>query len=224
MLYDSLKRNKRRGAIFSKIDGKATSLYYYIDGISAAISGFLFAINGYLPMIFCVITNIISIVLSVNFEEIDIIENKEDIKTTKKLSNLRKSFKNIFRSSRLRNILFFGAIFSGILSVLVTLRSSLLSDIEVPPQYFGIIFALLGLVSGVSAKNQNRIHNKFRNKTLASLSLPVVISMIFLGLWCNVKLGYILTLIFVLIMFLIQYIAKGPFYTLIRRYMNNLTT
>ena len=35
MLYDSLEKNEKRGINFSKIDGKATSFYYYIDAISS---------------------------------------------------------------------------------------------------------------------------------------------------------------------------------------------
>lgn len=222
MLYDSLEKNEKRGITFSKIDGKATSLYYYIDGISSVISGFLFAINGYLPLIFCLLITIVSVIISINFEEID--NTKEKVKITKEFTDLIKSLKNIFASSRLRNLLVFGTVFSGILSVLVTLRSSILSDIGVSSQYFGIIFAILGIISGISAKNQHRLHNKFRNKTLASLTLPVVISCIFLGLWCNMGLNYITTLVVLLGIFIIQYIAKGPFYTLIRQYLNNFTT
>lgn len=223
MLYDSLEKNEKRGIIFSKIDGKATSRYYYIDAILSVISGFLFAINGYLPMIFCLLTTIASVVMATKFEEIDNIEIKEKVKIGKEFKDLRKSLKNILKSTRLRNLLIFGAVFSGLLSAISNLRSSILSDIGVPAQYFGIIFAVFGIVSGIAAKNQHRIHNKFRNKTLATLSLPVVISCIFLGLWCAMGLNYIVTLIPLLIVFLIQYITKGPFYTLIRQYLNNFT-
>lgn len=224
MLYDSLEKNEKRGMNFSKIDGKATSLYYYIEAFSSAISGFLFMINGYLPMIFCLITNIVSIIMATEFKEVEDITKQKEIKISQEFKNINQSLRSIFSSPRLKNLLIFGAIFSGILSVLITLRSSLLSDINVPVQYFGIIFAILGLVSGISARNQHNFHKRFGNKTLASLSLPVVVSCIFLGLWCNLRLEYSLTLNIVLIIFLIQFIAKGPFYTLIRRYMNNFTT
>lgn len=223
MLYDSLEKNEKRGMLFSKIDGRATSFYFYIDAFSAIVSGFLFAFNGYLPLIFCLIINIISIVMAMNFEEIDDAPKTEKVTLRKELKELKKSLKGIFRSPRLRNLLLFGAIFSGILSTLVTLRSSILSDIEVPAQYFGIIFAILGIISGIAAKNQHKIHKKFRNKTLAILSFPVVISCVILGLWCAAGFDKELTITVVLMVFLIQYIAKGPFNTLIRQYLNNFT-
>lgn len=224
LLYDSLEKDSKRGARFSKIDGEGSSLYYYIDAITSVLSGFMFAINGYLPMIFCLIINIVSIVMSVKFEEVDTLNEKKKVKIGTELNELKNSMSSIFRSKRIKNLILFGAIFSGILGALVSLRSSILSDIKLPAQYFGIIFAVLQIISGISAKNQYRFHKKFRNKTLASLSLPVVISCIFIGLICSLNLNYKVTMCVTILAFLIQYIAKGPFYTLIKQYMNNFTT
>lgn len=224
LLYDSLEKDSKRGARFSKIDGEGSSLYYYIDAITSVLSGFMFAINGYLPMIFCLIINIISVVMSVKFEEVDTLNEKKKVKIGTELNELKNSMSSIFRSKRIKNLILFGAIFSGILGALVSLRSSILSDIKLPAQYFGIIFAVLQIISGISAKNQYRFHKKFRNKTLASLSLPVVISCIFIGLICSLNLNYKVTICVTILAFLIQYIAKGPFYTLIKQYMNNFTT
>lgn len=224
LLYDSLEKDSKRGARFSKIDGEGSSLYYYIDAMTSVLSGFMFAINGYLPMIFCLIINIVSIVMSVKFEEVDILNEKKKVKIGTELNDLKNSMSSIFRSKRIKNLILFGAIFSGILGALVSLRSSILSDIKLPAQYFGIIFAVLQIISGISAKNQYRFHKKFRNKTLASLSLPVVISCIFIGLICSLNLNYKVTICVTILAFLIQYIAKGPFYTLIKQYMNNFTT
>lgn len=224
LLYDSLEKDSKRGARFSKIDGEGSSLYYYIDAITSILSGFMFAINGYLPMIFCLIINIVSIVMSVKFEEVDTLNERKKVKIGTELNELKNSMSSIFKSKRIKNLILFGAIFSGILGALVSLRSSILSDIKLPAQYFGIIFAVLQIISGISAKNQYRFHKKFRNKTLASLSLPVVISCIFIGLICSLDLNYKVTICVTILAFLIQYIAKGPFYTLIKQYMNNFTT
>lgn len=232
MLYDSLERNEKRGSKFSKIDGRGLSLYYYIDATSSVVSGFLFSINGYLPMIFCMITNVISVILSIQFKEIDKVveepnaqvDNKKNVTLKRELKDLKKSLKSIFKSDRLKNLIIFGAVFSGVLSVLSNLRSSLLSDIGVPAQYFGIISAVFGIISGISARNQNRFHKAFRNRTLSKISVPVVISCIIMGILCKFSTIYMITVSILLIFFLVQYIAKGPFYTLIRQYMNNFTT
>ena len=130
----------------------------------------------------------------------------------------------MLQSTRLKYLLLYGAILSGLLSAVVSLRSGSLEEMGVPEQYFGIIFGALGLISGIAARNQGRFHNRFHNKTLAMLAIPTAISCIFVGLTITMKLPYSLTLIIVILLFSIQFIAKGPFYTLIRRYLNNFTT
>lgn len=222
LLYDSLPKNEQRGHLFSKIDGKGSSWYYYINAITSVASGFLYIINGYLPFILCLICCIISTILSFGFE--DISKTGEVKLTTKQyLKNLKYSFKYMLQSKRLKCLFAFGAVFSALLS-LVSLRSGILEQLQVSEQYFGIIFAALEIISGISAKKQNKIHNKYRNKTLGVLSIPTAISCILLGFFMlgDLPFGVILTI--VLILFLLQYIAKGAFYTLIKRYLNNFTT
>ena len=142
----------------------------------------------------------------------------------KEVKDLFNSFRLFGRSPRLKNLIFFGALISAVILSLTMLRSSIMQDIGIPSEYFGIIFAVLGLISGIAAKNEFRVHKKFRNKTLASLALPLVFSCIILGVVCQVSSNFVLNVSIVLIMFLIQYIVRGPFYPLIKQYLNNFTT
>ena len=224
MIYDSLEKDEKRGAKFAKIEGKGTSYYYYIDAISSVIAGFLFSINGYIPMSLCLIGTIISVYLSTKFKDIDEKQKINKNKVYKECKDLFNSFKLFGKSPRLKNLIFFGALISAIILSLTMLRSSIMQEIGIPSEYFGVIFAILGLISGVAAKNENRFHKKFRNRTLASLAIPLVFSCVFLGIICSANIGYEVNVIVVLIVFLIQYIARGPFYPLIKQYLNNFTT
>lgn len=88
LLYDSIEKSDKRNDIFSKIDGKSSSYYYYIDAITSLITGFLFVINGYLPMLLCFGLCILSTLLSFSFKEVEktksekisILDNINDIK------------------------------------------------------------------------------------------------------------------------------------------------
>lgn len=223
LLYDNLPRGEQRGSQFSKIDGKATSWYYYLDGITSVASGFLYVINGYLPLILCFTCCIISTIISFKFKETE--RMKVQVNSNKNyLKNLKKSFKYILQSKRLRYLIIFGATFSGFLSVLVSLRSGVLEEIGMPEQYFGVIFAFLGIVSGISAKYQNAFHNRLRNRTLTVLAVPVAMSNIFIGMAVLAKPSYGILVTFIITMYFIQFVARGPFYTLIKRYLNNFTT
>ena len=224
ILYDSLEKDEKRGSIFAKIEGKGTSYYCYVDAISSVIAGFLFSINGYIPMILCLVMTIVSVYLSTKFKDIDEKQKITKHQVVKECKDLWNSFRLFNRSPRLKNLIFFGALVSAIILSLTMLRSSIMQDIGIPAEYFGIIFAVLGLISGIFAKNEYRFHKKFKNKTLASLAIPIVFSCIILGLICNLNISYEVNMITVLVVFLVQYIARGPFYPLIKRYLNNFTT
>ncbi len=227
ILYDSLEKDEKRGIKFAKIEGKGISYYYWIDGITSVASGFLFVINGYIPMILCLLASMLSTGLAVKFRNIDEEANSRKLnrkKVYRECRNLFRSFKLFSRSPRLKNLIIFGALLSAIFLSVTMLRSSIMQDIGVPEKYFGIIFAVLEIISAIAAKNENRFHKKYRNRTLTALALPVIISFIFIGVLCNLSIGYKFSLVVIIIAFIIQYIAKGPFYPLIKQYLNNFTT
>lgn len=222
VLYDSLPKDEKRGSKFSKIDGKGFSWYYYLDAISSVIAGFLYVVNPYIPLALALINCILSAMIAYQFSEIQTAKKEQSAKQYVK--ELKTSFRYMFQSSRLKYLLVFGAMFAGLIGTLTSLRSGVLQQLNVPEQYYGVIFGALGLISGIASKNQSRLHDRFHNKTLAVLSFPTVISCIWVGAIVALKLPYIFSLIVIILLYMVQYVAKGPFYTLIKRYLNNFTT
>lgn len=221
MLYDALEKGEKRGSVFAKIDGRANSYYYYLDALTAIASGFLFTINSYIPMVLCFILLMLSFFLSTKFEDIE--EKRKRITVIEEFKNLKFAFRNIWKSKRLKNLLVFNGLFVALIRILQTLRNTALTEIGLPEQYFGVIFAALGIISGIAAKNQERIHKKYRNKTLAFLSIPTAVSCLAVGLVLLLGMPNKITLPILLLLFAIQYIMKGPYYGLIKRYFNNFT-
>ncbi len=221
MLYDSIEHGEKRGVKFSKIEGKATSLYYYIDAITAFASGFLFVINPYLPLILCFIVSLVTFFISIKFEEIQEKSKKREVR--EQIKDVKNSFKNIFKSKRLISLLIFNIVFVFMLKTLQIFRNTTLLAIGIPEQYFGIIFSILGLIAGISAKNQGRIHKKYRNRTLSFLAKPLATSCLLMGVILLFNLPQAIALPMMLVLYTIQYIMKGPYYTLIKQYLNNFT-
>lgn len=93
-----------------------------------------------------------------------------------------------------------------------------------PEQYFGITYAVFQIISGIASSKQNWFHNKYRNRTLTVFGLSVTLSMIAIGLCQIIGLNYGLTLEIILIMLALQCAVKGPYYTLIKRYLNSFST
>lgn len=221
MLYDAIPHGEKRGSTFAKIDGKANARHYYLEAVSSVISGFLFVVNPYLPMILCFIILVLTSVLSTKFEELQKVQSKNTIKA--ELKNLKYSFRNILKSKRLKSLLICNSLMVAMIKILQNLRNTVLLDIGVPEQYFGIIFAVLGIIAGIAAKNQDRIHKKYRNKTLAFLMIPTAISFLVLGVLTAMKIDVKYSMPIIFVVFAVQYIMKGPYYVLIKRYFNNFT-
>ena len=172
-------------------------------------------------MILCTIIMFIVFFISTKFEDIQ--ERKEKLGVVKELKNIRVSFRQILKSKRLRTLVMFNAIYIGLQRILSTLRNNTLTFVGMPKQYFGVISAITGIISGVGSKNQWRIHNKYRNKTLAFLSLPTVFSCLLLGFLLLINIPYEVMITIILLIFAVQYALRGPYYILIKQYLNNFT-
>ena len=116
----------------------------------------------------------------------------------------------------------FNALLMGTITAIVNLRSSILKEIQVPEQYFGVIFAILQIIAAISTRNTERIQDNFRNKTLAWLGIPMVMSCIVIGFIGQDQLSRS-SLILIVVLFAIQYAIKGPYVGLMTRYLNNFT-
>lgn len=220
ILYDSIPSSPKRGKIFSLIDGKASSNYYYVDAISAIVTGFLYVVNPYIPMVLCLIMCIISTLISFRFEHTNI-KTKSKTENNDKVT-LKEAFKYVKTSKRIQYLILFYGVCSGLLYVLSSLRSSLFEDLNLNARYFGIIYAILQIVSGTTARFQNKVQNKFKNETLAVLAIPLTLSCVFIGILGGLQTdNFIFSIIIML--FITQNVIKGPYRGLIVRYMNNFT-
>lgn len=225
ILYDSLPRGKKRGSLFSWIDGKGTSRYYVIDAITSFIAGYAFVLSPYLPIILCLIGNIIATILSTRFRHTKIpIEDDDDIRTGAKeyFRQLKEAMKFAFKSKRVLCLLIFFGIFAGLNYNLTTFRGGVLEQIQLPEQYFGLVFAMIQIAAAIASGLQRLIHKKFRNKTLTVLGIPMTSFLILIGLFAignptNFKTIAIITL------FVILGGVKGTHNVLIYRYLNNFT-
>ena len=223
ILYDSLPRSTKRGKVFSTIDGKSTSYFYIFEAIASTIAGFTFVINGYIPMVLCFLCCVASTIISFKFRHTTIVQNKvEPIKFTKYMEQIRTSFRYCLKSKRLKSLIMFNALLTGTIIGIVNLRSSILEDVGVPEQYFGIIFAILQITAAIFTRNTDKIQDGLKNRTLAWLGLSTTISCIVIGFVGQDELSKS-SFILIVTLLAIQYMSKGPYMGLITRYLNNFT-
>lgn len=230
ILSGALENENEKYDIFSKLDGKGTSLHYYLDALTSALTGFLFAINGYVPIICCLILFIIATIISFKFEDIRELNTSKNLNRLQKdnfkkyFSELHNIFKFIFRSNRLKGLLLFSGVFSAFLTLMTTLRSSILVSLEVPEVYFGLIVACLQLIAGFSSKLNLYFNRRLKNKTLTIFALFNSISLIIVGIIIILNISKSFGFIVVALWLIIYAITKGAYHPIIRRYLNSFST
>lgn len=174
-------------------------------------------------MVFCFLCCVVSTVISFKFRNINLPEEKVKSTTFKEYKEqLKESFRFFLSSKRMKSLILFNAILMGIILGIVNLRSSMLSEMMVPEQYFGIAFAVLQFIAAISSRMTNKVQSTFKNKTLAFLSLPLTISCIIIGFIGGDPLSKS-SFILIFLLYLIQYAIKGPYQALMGRYLNNFT-
>lgn len=224
ILYDSTATKGGEG-LYPKINGKGATGYYILDGIASLIAGYLFVINGYIPMIICLIFTIIATIISTRFQDIyvnQLEENEVSNKIKEYKEDFKISIKNIMTSKRLRALLIFMGIFNAFITITGTYKGNILTELEVKPEVFSMINAIFTLIGGVATTFQDKIHKKFRNKTFAVLSLTSVTSMIMIGILLLTGSNNILPIILILLS--IRNITMSNYYILAERYSKNFST
>lgn len=224
ILYDSTATRGGEG-LYPKINAQGASGYYLLDGIASLVAGYLFTINGYLPIYICLIFTIISTIIATRFKDIYInkIEHNQVSKMLKEYKeDFKYSVKNIMKSRRLRALLIYMGLFNAIITIVATYRGNILTELNVSPELYSIIIAVLTLLSGVGAIFQDKIHKKFRNKSLALLAMLHISSILVIGILLYTRVNNILPI--VLIMLAIRNISMSNYYVLSERYSKNFST
>lgn len=230
LLNQSIPEGENKGQIYSKIEGKGIGNYYYLSAVSAILSGILFDINGYIPMAICVITVLVATLIASKFENIKIektINVKENSNIKEKyrtyFKDLKLAFSFIFNSRRLKALMIYSGVMYGIILVMNTYEMGLLDEIEMSATGTGIVYAAMQIVAGIASKQQNKFHNKYKNKTLSVIGISYVLAILIAGVASIVKLPHFAIIAIIVVTYVIRYLGTGQYYVLIKKYLTNFT-
>jgi len=223
LLNESIPPSKQKSEIFAKISGKGMSNYYIINGISTIIAGIVYEINPYIPILLSLTTLMIVTILSTCFIEPVKKKRKRERENVEQFKELKESFKFVLTSERIKSLILYGTIVTGLLSILLNYEITMLEELELSATYLGILFAILGMVSSFATKRQEKFHCKFRNKSLTIIGFLVVGSCIFSGITGIFAKEYKISIIFIVLLYIIRYIGSGIYEPLIEKYLSNFT-
>ena len=212
----------QRNEIFSRLDKKGFSRYCIFSAISTIISGFLYNINPYIPIFLSLICIIASTAISFNFNDIREEESKQSFKDYMK--DLKKGYKFITKSKRLRALLIMTGAIWGIIGLLDSYQLTLLQDIGATSVQIGIIFAMFELTRGLLSNTAIDFNKKFKNKSLTNILLTFAIGFILAGIIAFSHIPFYTKLITIVVILLVMGGANAIDQILAKKYVNNFTS
>lgn len=224
LLKESIPPSKYKNQIFSKLNSKGATGYYTLNMISKVIAGYLFTINGYLPMICSLIILIISTIISMGFIEPNPKGNTSSKKAmeNEEIKNIKSGFKFVLKSERLKALILSAAFICSLLSILGNYEVNLLEDINLSSILIGYAGALNSLINAIASKKENKFNSILKNKSLTVLSLTLSISALVAGI-CGISgiRENLVGIIIILSTYMIFGFINGMYYTIIDRYLMN---
>ena len=224
LLKESIPPSKYKNQIFSKLNSKGATGYYTLNMISKVIAGYLFTINGYLPMICSLIILIISTIISMGFIEPNPKGNTSLKKAmgNEEIKNIKSGFKFVLKSERLKALILSAAFICSLLSILGNYEVNLLEDINLSSILIGYAGALNSLINAIASKKENKFNSILKNKSLTVLSLTLSISGLIAGI-CGISRirENLVGIIIILSTYMIFGFINGMYYTIIDRYLMN---
>ena len=223
LLNESIPPSRYKSKIFAKISQKGMANYYIVNAIATILAGFFYDINPYIPITLSFIITILVTIISTRFIEPQIENRKHKVQEFNQINELKDAFKFILKSERLKALILFSAISGGIISLMATYEVSLLEDFNMPAKYLCMIFAILGIISGILAKKQQSFHEKYRNRSLCTLFGIIDGTILIAGICGIIAKQYSVFILFMIVTYMIRYSCQGIYYPLTERYLRNFS-
>ena len=96
LLYDSVTVRKGKG-MFAKLEEIGQRNYYFLDGITSIFTGFLFVINGYIPLIVSIGFTVVGTAICTCFKEVYPIDRSKVQTLSKRIEGYIGQLKSAFR-------------------------------------------------------------------------------------------------------------------------------
>ena len=222
LLGGSIPPSKSKSKIYSKMIAKGSSRYYAINSISKIVAGFLFAVNGFLPIIISLIILILVTILSIGFiEPINGKKERKELSVHHQLEEIRLGFIYVLKSERLKALILCSALIATLLRIAYSYHLSLLEDLQISSKIIGVIAALGGIIGALASRNQDKVHNKLRNKTLISIAILLSFSCIIAGVCGLIAQVYMKIIAIIILMYLLYYFCEGIYFIIIDKYLSS---
>ena len=227
IISHSIPNTSRRNNLYSNITKKGYQKYYIVLAVTTIMSGFLYEINPYIPIIMCIICSIFATLIAFNFTDIKYEKkrrNNEIYTLNKYYKELSKGLKFTLTSKRLLSLFLFTGIILGAIRLSSTYELAILQYIGMPAKMIGSFYALLSLVNGIFARDALKFNRKHRNKSLINILTQYSLAFIVIGCVTLLSVNNIAKAVIIIIISIILASLEGIFSILQKKYFNSFTT
>ena len=197
---------------YVKLQTRGNTIYSFVTLVISLISGFLFNINPYIPMVICMIICFINILLTYLFYEAPIDYEKEETK------NKKHNFTKLILLMFILYGLFYSMIAIGQKNSKLFIQQDLQEFLTLDK--VAIYMSVIIFISRVSRLSSNlvflKVYNKLKNKTLLLLQILLIASFTLL-LIGNFIGRNMIGIIIMAIGFFIFLLIRDPFDTYMRK-------
>ena len=222
LLTISIPESEDANDIFTSIDKKGYARYCILSAFATIASGWLYRINPYLPIFFCLISAIIATILSLNFGDIEKY-NKEKTSLKEYVKELKKGYKFTINSKRLRALLLATGIVWGVVSLADTYQLALLQGIGVSSVEITLIYALYEISKAIFSLKAPEFNKRFRNKSITNILAVFSFCMIICGIIAIMVMPLGIKVAIIVVLILTMGALNGTSQILSKKYLNSFT-
>lgn len=222
LLTISIPESNNSNEIFTAIDKRGFSRYCILNAVTTVLAGILFNINGYLPMLCCLLFTIIATFLSFNFGELEDVK-KKGVTLKDYIKELKQGYKFTINSKRLRALLITVGSIWGIISLIDTYQLALLQDIGSSSIQVGLVFAFYEIAKAVASQNAPDFNKRFKNRSLTNILAVFAFCLILCGAVAILNLSFAFKLFLIIIFIAIMGTMNGTSQILAKKYLNSFT-
>lgn len=211
LVYETLKKLKREKE-YKKIYGRCVGIGEISIIISTALGSLIILEGLKLTIILSIITLIIATIITITIKEPYIKIKKTKIKN--EIFNLFNVIKEALNNSKMKYIFIYSFFIMGLSNIIYVYYQPYFNATNVPLFYYGIIFALLSIITALVNFNIHKIEERLGlYKLLIMMPILIGLSFLFSG-YFFIQLGFLF--------FIFREIVRGISIPVITDYTNKL--
>ena len=214
LLYNELKSIGKEGE-YGKHQGEAQSNFTLINILASIISGFLFEINPYIPIIICLVIHFITIIIS-----FIVVPIQEKLELSIEKISMIKNIKMVITDNFFLTLFLFMMITWGLLGFLDTVNVDYLNSIGLSVGVCTIILSLAQITSYIFARFQYVTDRLFHGKAMYILVLCITVPFVLVGLFYVFDLPFIILCISAILAILMESLTGSQFRIYALDYIN----